>query len=177
MTKRFSAILRLALVSLSLTFATCASAQQNMQPLYTNNDAGGSMEAARLKFLEWNQSGRRVVINGLCVSACTMVVILIPHDRICVTGAARLIFHAITRKKDDGIVWPEMSTWFESKFPSEFRLWLAQKQAFKSLEYTQMKGAELESRIPRCEQPIYSMPLPEQDAPHVRRFLAKLASR
>src|SRR5947208_652457 len=39
-------------------------------------------------------SGERVVIDGPCLSACTLVLSLVPEDRICVTRRAVLGFHA-----------------------------------------------------------------------------------
>ena len=37
---------------------------------------------------ELRKSGQRVVIDGTCASACTLVLGVIPHDRICVTSRA-----------------------------------------------------------------------------------------
>ena len=39
-------------------------------------------------------SGERVVIDGPCLSACTLVLSTVPNDRICVTRRAILGFHA-----------------------------------------------------------------------------------
>src|SRR5256886_11981899 len=39
-------------------------------------------------------SGERVVIDGPCLSACTLVLMTIPTERICVTRRAVLGFHA-----------------------------------------------------------------------------------
>ena len=39
-------------------------------------------------------SGERVVIDGPCLSACTLVLSMVPDDRICVTRRAVLGFHA-----------------------------------------------------------------------------------
>src|SRR4029078_7859245 len=39
-------------------------------------------------------SGERVVIDGPCLSACTLVLIIVPSERICVTRRAALGFHA-----------------------------------------------------------------------------------
>src|SRR6202158_1204312 len=39
-------------------------------------------------------SGERVVIDGPCLSACTLVLSVVPSDRICVTRRAILGFHA-----------------------------------------------------------------------------------
>jgi hypothetical protein len=40
------------------------------------------------------RSGQRVVIDGPCYSACTLVLSTIPRNRICVTRRAVLGFHA-----------------------------------------------------------------------------------
>jgi hypothetical protein len=40
------------------------------------------------------RSGRRVVIDSLCLSACTLVIGLVPLDRVCVTPYAQLGFHS-----------------------------------------------------------------------------------
>ena len=39
-------------------------------------------------------SGERVVIDGPCLSACTLVLMTVPEERICVTRRAVLGFHA-----------------------------------------------------------------------------------
>jgi len=39
-------------------------------------------------------SGERVVIDGPCLSACTLVLSMVPNNRICVTRRAVLGFHA-----------------------------------------------------------------------------------
>jgi hypothetical protein len=45
-------------------------------------------------FDEVRASGQRVVIDGPCMSACTLVLSVVPNDRICVTRRAVLGFHA-----------------------------------------------------------------------------------
>jgi hypothetical protein len=39
-------------------------------------------------------SGETVIIDGLCASACTIVLGAVPHDKICVTSRANFGFHA-----------------------------------------------------------------------------------
>src|SRR5258708_40027229 len=39
-------------------------------------------------------SGERVVIDGPCLSACTLVLSMVPNNRICVTRRAILGFHS-----------------------------------------------------------------------------------
>ena len=45
-------------------------------------------------FEQVRASGERVVIDGPCLSACTLVLSMVPSDRICVTRRAVLGFHA-----------------------------------------------------------------------------------
>jgi hypothetical protein len=45
-------------------------------------------------FSQLRKSGQRVVIDGPCLSACTLVLSTIPRNRICVTRRAILGFHA-----------------------------------------------------------------------------------
>jgi hypothetical protein len=42
-------------------------------------------------------TGEQIVIDGTCSSACTLVLGIVPHDRICVTSNAVLGFHAAWR--------------------------------------------------------------------------------
>ena len=45
-------------------------------------------------FAAIRDSGERVVIDGNCFSACTLVTAIIPKERICVTERAVFGFHA-----------------------------------------------------------------------------------
>ena len=45
-------------------------------------------------FEQVRDSGERVVIDGPCLSACTLVLSMVPSSRICVTRRAVLGFHA-----------------------------------------------------------------------------------
>jgi hypothetical protein len=55
---------------------------------------GGAVDAFLAAFARVRQSGERVIIDGPCLSACTLVLSTIPHNRICVTRRAVLGFHA-----------------------------------------------------------------------------------
>jgi len=55
---------------------------------------GGAVDAYLAAFARVRQSGERVIIDGPCLSACTLVLSTIPHNRICVTRRAVLGFHA-----------------------------------------------------------------------------------
>src|SRR5262249_389448 len=55
---------------------------------------GGEVGPYLKLFTLLRQSGERIVIDGPCFSACTLVLSTIPRDRICVTSRAVLGFHA-----------------------------------------------------------------------------------
>ena len=59
-----------------------------------NDDRGGSLGQYMIMFTELRDSGERVMIDGSCFSACTLVTALIPKERVCVTERAKLGFHA-----------------------------------------------------------------------------------
>jgi hypothetical protein len=61
------------------------------------DDEGGNIGAYWSRFMEIRNTGDSVVIDGACASACTMVLGIVPHDRICVTNKAVLGFHAAYR--------------------------------------------------------------------------------
>lgn len=59
-----------------------------------HEDYGGQIGQYIRKFQAWRDSGQQVVIDGECYSACTLVLAVVPHNRICITSRARLGFHA-----------------------------------------------------------------------------------
>src|SRR5262249_9056996 len=65
-------------------------------------DPGGQIGPYLESLAELRSSGERVIIDGPCLSACTMVLGVIPKERICVTSKARLGFHAAWHPGDDG---------------------------------------------------------------------------
>jgi len=63
---------------------------------------GGEVGSYLQLFAMVRQSGQRVIIDGPCLSACTLVLGSVPHDRICVTTRAVLGFHAAHRLDQRG---------------------------------------------------------------------------
>jgi hypothetical protein len=58
------------------------------------DDRGGHIGEYLAKYHALRVCGEQVVIDGICASACTMLLGTIPRDRICVTQRAVLEFHA-----------------------------------------------------------------------------------
>jgi hypothetical protein len=64
------------------------------------NDPGGEVSSYVQKFQEMRASGERIVIDGPCLSACTLLTGLVPRDHVCVTSRAVLGFHAASYYND-----------------------------------------------------------------------------
>ena len=56
-------------------------------------DHGGYVEDYKTRYAKIRDSGERVIIDGICNSACTLVLGIVPLSRICVTPKASLGFH------------------------------------------------------------------------------------
>jgi hypothetical protein len=71
-------------------------------------------------------SGERVVIDGPCLSACTLVVSIVPSERICVTRRAVLGFHAARSIDRRGRTYaePEASELVLEAYPGPVRNWI-----------------------------------------------------
>jgi hypothetical protein len=66
------------------------------------DDPGGQLGPYLQNLAALRSSGEQVVIDGPCLSACTMVLGVIPRDHICVTRRAQLGFHAAWRPDETG---------------------------------------------------------------------------
>src|SRR5882757_3900391 len=83
--------IRIAAVATAMMIGNSASAVR------ITNDYGGQIGRYLDRFQAVRASGERVIIDGPCLSACTLVLGVVPRDRICVTSRARLGFHAAWR--------------------------------------------------------------------------------
>jgi hypothetical protein len=61
--------------------------------LRITRDYGGYLEDYKAKYATLRDTKERVIIDGVCNSACTVVLGIVPLQRICVTPRARLGFH------------------------------------------------------------------------------------
>lgn len=91
------------------------------------NDRGGRIATYIVKYQRLASSGESVIIDGLCASACTMVLSALPHDRICVTSRATLGFHAAWNYGANGRAFAdrEATLMLYSTYPKPVRRWIA----------------------------------------------------
>jgi hypothetical protein len=114
------------------------------------DDPGGLIAAYQHRFERARATGERIVIDGSCLSACTLAVGLVPREQICATPKAVLGFHAAWTPAPWGkavsapathhmysIYWPELQTWINAHGG------LTPHMIF-------LKGPELEAMVPAC---------------------------
>jgi hypothetical protein len=56
-------------------------------------DFGGDVEEYKAKYVRLRDAGERVIIDGICNSACGLVLGIVPINRICATPKASMGFH------------------------------------------------------------------------------------
>lgn len=61
--------------------------------LRITRDHGGYVEEYKAKYERIRRTGERVIIDGICNSACTLVFGIVPLNKICVTPRASVGFH------------------------------------------------------------------------------------
>ena len=81
-------MLRLASFFLAFLIVSPAAAD-----LRITRDFGGYVENYKARYERIRETGERVIIDGICNSACTLVLGIVPIKRICVTPRASLGFH------------------------------------------------------------------------------------
>jgi hypothetical protein len=64
------------------------------------DDAGGPVGGYMQRYASIRESGEDVVIDGQCLSACTLVLALLPRERICLTPNAVFGFHAAVARQE-----------------------------------------------------------------------------
>lgn len=136
-----------AAIAAMLLIAGTASAATKVR-IY--DDRGGQIGAYLGKFQALRRSGERVEIDGVCASACTMLLGVIPQNRICVTPRAILEFHSawnpapfgnqVISNAGNRILW--------SKYPAKIR-WIERHGGLRS-RIIYLSGRALSAMYPAC---------------------------
>jgi hypothetical protein len=114
-------------------------------------DRGGRIGTYVDKYQGLRSSGETVIIDGLCASACTIVLGAVPHHKICVTSHASLGFHAAWDFGANGraITNPEATQMLYSMYPSQVRRWIAQRGGLRP-QMIFLRGKQLMSMYRPC---------------------------
>jgi hypothetical protein len=114
-------------------------------------DRGGQIGHYLQAFAMLRSTGERVVIDGNCLSACTLVLGIIPRNHLCVTGRARFGFHAAWMPGRDGQpVTSTMGTralW--NIYPASVRHWIVRHGGL-SRHMIFLQGRDLNGIVRSC---------------------------
>jgi len=115
------------------------------------DDRGGRIGTYVDRYQDLRSSGEAVIIDGLCASACTIVLGAVPHDRICVTSHANLGFHAAWDFGANGraVTNPEATQMLYSMYPSVVRRWIAQRGGLRP-QMIFLRGRQLMNMYRPC---------------------------
>ncbi len=137
--------LLLAVVLLA-TYAIPASATMRI-----SEDRGGQIGHYLQAFAVLRSSGEQVIIDGQCLSACTLVLGMIPRSRICATPRAVFGFHAAWLPDSDGRpVTSSLGTrelW--KVYPRQVRRWI-NRHGGLSRQMIYLRGRDLYQFVPSC---------------------------
>jgi hypothetical protein len=116
-----------------------------------SDDVGGRIGHYVDQYSAVRNSGERVVIDGVCLSACTLVLGIVPRERICVTRRATLGFHAAWMPGPEGRPIPSaagtQALW--EMYPHNVRRWIRSRGGLSS-KMMFLRGRELMAMYSEC---------------------------
>jgi hypothetical protein len=136
------------LLGLLLVIPVCYSSDAAVR---IAGDRGGRIGKYLDRYDAIRTSGETVIIDGECLSACTMVLGTVPHDKICVTPHAALGFHAAYDLGARGrrIANTDATRLLYSHYPSSVQDWITARGGLKTRMIV-LRGAELTNLYRPC---------------------------
>jgi hypothetical protein len=114
------------------------------------SDPGGQIGPYLEALYEMRSSGEKVVIDGPCLSACTMVLGVIPRERLCVTPRAQFGFHAAWHPGRNGPVTSQSATkLLMDVYPEDVKSWIKGRGGL-TRKLMVLSGPELTAMYPAC---------------------------
>ena len=141
---------RAALLLITATAIALTASSARAMILITA-DRGGLITDYPERFLSARATGEQVVIDGACLSACTLVVGMLPRDKICATPKAVLGFHAAWRPTRNGgrVSSLPASQAMMGVYPADLRSWIARRGGLTT-KMIFLQGRELAAIVPPC---------------------------
>jgi hypothetical protein len=132
-------------------------------------DRGGQIGQYLQSFGAVRESGERVVVDGNCLSACTLVLGLIARENICATPRARFGFHAAWMPDTNGrpVTSPMGTQALWNIYPVSVRHWISQHGGL-SRKMIFLQGRSLNGIVASCERPTQRVHLRSE-----RRYSAR----
>jgi hypothetical protein len=138
----------LVLLCAAMSASAIAPASATMR---ISEDRGGQIGQYLQTFAMLRSSGERVVVDGNCLSACTLVLGIIPRDRLCATARARFGFHAAWMPDDEGrpVTSPLGTQALWKIYPSDVRRWI-NRHGGLTRRMIYMQGSDLHGVVASC---------------------------
>jgi len=135
----------------------CAlAASPALADLRITRDHGGRVDDYKARYAKIRDSGERVIIDGICNSACTLVLGIVPLNRVCVTPRASLGFHEayLDKKWTMGVRVASASGTAElmSYYPQSVKDWIARNGGLTPQMKSVKNGPELWKIVDSCPE-------------------------
>ena len=132
--------------------AMSASVSPASATMRISQDRGGQIGHYLQAFGMLRSSGEHVVVDGDCLSACTLVLGLVPRSRVCATPRARFGFHAAWMPGDDGhpVTSPLGTQALWNIYPASVRHWI-NKHGGLSRRMIFLEGRDLGGIVASCD--------------------------
>ena len=133
--------------------ATLISSPPAQATIRLANDPGGLIAAYQQRFAHARSSGERVVIDGSCLSACTLAIGMVPREQICATPRAVLGFHAAWQPTPFGgkaLSFPATQHMM-SIYPPDLQAWI-DRHGGLTPRMIFLRGQELAAFVPTCAE-------------------------
>jgi hypothetical protein len=141
--------MRLLTAILLILSTSAASAEYRI-----TRDHGGLVEDYKAKYSDIRDRGERVVIDGICNSACTLVLGIVPLNRICVTPKASLGFHQAYYDKawtfGFKVIGDSSTAELMSYYPKPVKEWISRNGGLTPEMKRVKNGPELWTMIDPC---------------------------
>jgi hypothetical protein len=122
-------------------------------------DHGGLLEDYKAKYAVIRDRGERVVIDGICNSGCTLVLGIVPLNRVCVTPRASLGFHMAYYDKATTfgvkVMSYEGTAELMSYYPTTVKDWLDQHGGIAADMKKVKNGPELWAIVDPCPEEFF----------------------
>jgi hypothetical protein len=143
--------LRVFLRPIFFAACLCALAAPALAEVRITSSPGGQIGPFLDLFDALRRSGQRVIIDGPCYSACTLVLSVLPRNQICVTHRAVLGFHGARSLTRRGRFRPEpeASKVVLAAYPTPVRRWIVRHGGLNT-HLLRLHGRELYAMYSTC---------------------------
>jgi hypothetical protein len=139
--------------ALALAFVTLFQIGAASADVRIVNDPGGEVASFVRKYHAMRAAGEHIVIDGPCLSSCTLLTGIIPRNHVCITRRAVLGFHAASYYDDASrslVPTQRGSRFVMQLYPQEVRAWI-NRHGGLTPQLIMMRGPDLAALYPTCQ--------------------------